>query len=284
MASVFNAKGYDSKFIFGGYGYFDNMGYFFENNGYQVVDRSAIPDEEIDYENIWGVADENLFTLALHEIDRSVAREKPVFAHIMTTSNHRPYTYPEGRIDIPSHTGRDGAVKYTDFALRKFIREASTKPWYNNTVFVIVADHCASSAGKTELPVNKYHIPMIVFAPGRIQPGKQPRLMSQIDIAPTLFGLLHFSYDTRFYGYDINTLPPGEERAFISTYQLLGYFRGDSLVILAPQQDPAVYITGDAHEMVSQAPKSAAHSAIAQEAIAWYQNASHAFKSGAMKN
>lgn len=82
----------------------------------------------------------------------------------MTVSNHRPYTYPEGRINIPSHTGREGAVKYTDYAIGKFIREAKQKPWFSNTLFIIVADHCASSAGKVQLPVDKYHIPMIFTA------------------------------------------------------------------------------------------------------------------------
>ncbi|HPH46182.1 MAG TPA: LTA synthase family protein, partial [Chryseolinea sp.] len=133
MATVFNEKGYESKFIYGGYGYFDNMNYFFSNNGYEVVDRSALNDDEIDYENIWGVADENLFTLASREIEKTVDSHKPSFVHIMTTTNHRPYSYPEGRIDIPSHTGREGAVKYTDYAIGKFIKEARKKDWYANT-------------------------------------------------------------------------------------------------------------------------------------------------------
>ncbi len=94
---------------------------------------------------------------------------KPVFAHIMTTSNHRPFTYPNGRIDIPSHTNREGAVKYTDYAIGKFIKEAKTKPWFKNTLFVIVADHCASSAGKADLPVNKYLIPAFDLFAGKHQ-------------------------------------------------------------------------------------------------------------------
>jgi len=284
MASVFNAKGYESKFIFGGYGYFDNMGYFFANNGYEVIDRNFIPDEEIAYENIWGVADENLFTLAIHEIDKTIAQNKPIFAHVMTTSNHRPYTYPEGRIDIPSHTGRDGAVKYTDYALGKFIREASKKPWYSSTLFIIVADHCASSAGKTDLPVDKYHIPMIVFSPGEVEPGVQDRLMSQIDIAPTILGLLHFSYSSKFFGYDIYNLPEGKERAFISTYQLLGYVTRDSLVILAPKKNAEVFITGKGFETIAKAAVSAGKSPVVTEALSWYQTASHAFKNGDMKD
>src|SRR4029077_14863388 len=95
LGRVFAEKGYETKYIYGGYGYFDNMNYFFANNGYEVADRSRLSDNEIDYENIWGVADENLFTLATREIENTLAKGKPAFAHIMTTSNHRPYTYPE---------------------------------------------------------------------------------------------------------------------------------------------------------------------------------------------
>jgi phosphoglycerol transferase MdoB-like AlkP superfamily enzyme len=184
------------------------MSYFFGNNGYKVVDRDELSAKDIDYENIWGVADENLFTLAEREIEKTLAQNKPIFAQVMTTSNHRPFTYPDGRIDIPSHTGRDGAVKYTDYAIGRFIKACSKKPWFQNTMFVIVADHCASSAGKTELPIEKYHIPLFIYSPGNIEPAKMDRLMSQIDIGPTLLGLLNFSYTSKFFGYDIFKLEP----------------------------------------------------------------------------
>lgn len=278
LGKVFNQKGYESKYIYGGYGYFDNMNYFFSNNGYNVVDRTALDDSEIDYENIWGVADENLFTLAIREIDKSI-KDKPVFAHIMTTSNHRPYTYPEGRIDIPSKTSRQGAVKYTDYAIGKFIKEVKYKPWFQNTVFVIVADHCASSAGKMKLPVNKYHIPMLIYAPGIIEPGIMDRLMSQIDIGPTLLGLLNFSYTSKFYGYDMFKLEAGRERAFISTYQNLGYLKDGHLVILLPQLKVEAFSIADKEKPLVEMPNEI----LVNEAITWYQTSSYAFKHGLMK-
>lgn len=278
LGAVLREKGYESKFIYGGYGYFDNMNSFFASNGYDVVDRTAIDAADIDEENIWGVADENLFELAIKQIDRD-ALKGPVFAHIMTTSNHRPYTYPEGRIDIPSHTGRNGAVKYTDYAIGKFIREASSKPWFDNTLFVIVADHCASSAGKTELPVEKYHIPMLVYSPRHIRPGKMDRLMSQVDVGPTLLGLLNFSYKSKFYGYDLFKLEPGRERAFISTYQKLGYLKDNQLVVLSPRQQwEQVPVTG-----AGIVPTPGLHRLL-NEAITWYESASFAFEHGNMKN
>lgn len=280
LGKVFEEKGYESKFIYGGYGYFDNMGYFFGNNEYDVVDRNQLKDDEIDYENIWGVADENLFTLAGKEIEHTIASGKPVFAHVMTTSNHRPFTYPDGRIDIPSSTGRDGAVKYTDFAIGKFIRACSHKPWFSNTMFIITADHCASSAGKTELPIHKYHIPLLIYSPANIQPARMERLMSQIDLGPTLLGLLNFSYTSKFYGYDIFSLEPGRERAFISTYQSLGYVKNNKLVVLSPQQKLDTYhvsLDGRLQQQEGNDP------ALTREAIAWYQSASYAFSNGLMR-
>jgi phosphoglycerol transferase MdoB-like AlkP superfamily enzyme len=282
LADVFNEKGYESKFIYGGYGYFDNMGYFFENNGYDVVDRSALTNKDIDYENIWGVADENLFTLVLREMDKTVSKGKPIFAHVMTTSNHRPFTYPEGRIDIPSHTSRAGAVKYTDYALKKFILEASKKEWFTNTVFVITADHCASSAGKTELPIEKYHIPMLIFSPDHIALGVEERLMSQIDIGPTILGLLNFSYTSNFFGEDINAIENGSERAFISTYQLLGLLKSDRLVVLSPNREPEEFLIARDHESVNRVNNSLI-SPTKEEAITWYEVASYSFMHGLMK-
>lgn len=280
MGKVFEQKGYQSKFIYGGYGYFDNMGYFFDHNHYEVDDRKKIAKKDIDYENIWGVADENLFTLATREIEKTISTGKPVFAHVMTTSNHRPYTYPDGRIDIPSHTSREGAVKYTDYSIGQFIKKASKKPWFKNTIFVIVADHCASSAGKTDLPVNKYHIPLLIYSPGNIQPAKMDRLMSQIDLGPTILGLLNFSYTSKFFGYDIFKLEPGRERAFISTYQNLGYIRNDTLIVLRPQRLSESFVPNFQDGSVTISPEN---KSLTNEAITWYQTASYQFKHKLMK-
>lgn len=277
LGRVFKDKGYQCEYIYGGYSYFDNMGYFFGHNSYDVVDRSELADEEIAYENVWGVADENLFDLAIKQLDHQTT-QSPVFAHIMTTSNHRPFTYPDGRIDIPSHTNRQGAVKYTDYAIGRFMKSAVHKPWFKNTVFVIVADHCASSAGKTELPIEKYHIPMIIYSPDFVKAGVMKRLMSQIDIGPTLLGMLHFSYKSKFYGYDMFQLEEGRERAFISTYQNLGYLKDHRMVILSPQLKVQSLSLLNDHR-----PETTNDHAVVDEAIAWYQSASYSFKHKLMK-
>jgi len=192
-------KGWKSYWIYGGYGLFDNMNAYFGANEYTVVDRTDADAEglPIHAENIWGIADEDLYSLAFVKLDREHGRGNSFFAHIMTTSNHRPYTFPENRIDLPQKR-REGAVKYSDWAIGDFIRRSAAKPWFDNTLFIITADHTAKAAGKTDLPPSRYHIPMIWYAPGHIAPGVMGLLMSQIDVGPTLLGWLGLSYTGRF--------------------------------------------------------------------------------------
>jgi phosphoglycerol transferase MdoB-like AlkP superfamily enzyme len=200
---------------------------------------------------------------------------------MMTVSNHRPYTYPDGRIDIPSASQSiAGGVKYTDYAINKFLKDAATKPWFNNTLFVIVADHCSKSAGKTDLPVNRYHIPCFIYAPALISPSIEQKLTSQIDLAPTLLGLLNLNYTSRFLGYDIYTLPAGRERAFISTYQDMGYVKDGKLVILSPQQKVEMFTT---NYLTGSATKISSSDSLINEAIAWYQGANFLYKNGGYK-
>ena len=278
LGSVLNNRDYKSWFIYGGYGYFDNMNEFYQKNNYQIFDRTDIPQERIMTETVWGVADEVVFDEALENLDRAYAKGEKTFQTIMTTSNHRPYIYPDGRIDIPSPGGREGAVKYTDWAIGKFIEDARKKPWFNNTVFVIVADHQASSAGNTEVPIKKYHIPLLIYAPELISPGRVDRLMSQIDVPPTLLGLLDFSYTSRFMGYDIMKLEPGRERIFISTYQNIAYAKGNDLVVLEPKKRAVFYqINYQTGEYQQQPPNKQ----LLKEAIGWYQGASMLYKNGA---
>jgi len=241
MGQLFKERGYELKFIYGGYGYFDNMNYFFENNGYQIVDRSDIPDDEVTFSNAWGVCDQDLFARVLREADKSYAAGKPFLNLAMTTSNHRPFTYPEGVVDIPSGKGREGAVKYCDYAIGELIRKASNKPWFSNTLIVIMADHCAGSAGQTELPFMEYKIPLIIYNPALITPQKNDKLSSQIDVAPTLLGLLNWNYESKFFGKDILKMKTEDERAFIANYQKLGYIKNNRLTILSPQQKVTSY-------------------------------------------
>lgn len=284
LGSVFRAKGYSTTFLYGGYAYFDNMAYFFGHNGYEVIDRASVPAAEVTFANAWGAADEDLLRWTMQEADEKAATGKPFHFFVMTTSNHRPYTYPEGRIDLPSKiSGRSGAVKYTDYAIGAFLAEAAKKSWYRNTIFVVVADHCASSAGKTALPIERYHIPLMIFAPGgQIDSGHVATLTSQVDYAPTLLSLLGFTYSSRFFGWDVTRLPPEQGRALIGNYQRLGLLLADRrFAILEPPQRQSTWIHDPATSSLQ--PMAATDAELVAETVAYYQSASHLFTHHAQK-
>lgn len=272
---ILNSKGYESKYIYAGYGYFDNMNAFYSGNGFKVVDRADFAKEEITFANIWGVCDEDLFRKAIREASASHAKGKPFFSMVMTTSNHRPYTYPEGRIDIPSKTGRDGGVKYADHSIGRLIAEASKEPWFKDTIFVIVADHCASSAGKNDIPIKRYEIPMLVYAPQHIKPARFDRLTSQIDIAPTILGMLNISYDTDFLGRDVLKDTTATPRAFVSTYQKIGYLTENQMIVLGPRKYAVQHNADRQSGALKQQPLD---EQLLADALAYYQGGNILYK------
>ena len=279
-------QNFETMFIYGGYGVFDNMNNYFKANDYKVVDRTDFDAKSIQTENVWGVDDESLFNNSIKLFDQltqaSDKAQKPFFAHIMTTSNHRPFTFPEGKIDLPQGH-REGAVKYTDYALGKLIENAKSKPWFKDTLFVIVADHCSSAAGKTKLPVDRYHIPLFFYAPDILPAGHYGRVASQIDIVPTLLDVLGMKGAEHFYGQsmfaaEFDKLP---ERAFISNYQELGYYTKDILTVLSPKQKTEAFKVD--RNTLESVPTSIDETLL-NEAIAYYQTANRDFKSGALKH
>ncbi|VXC55157.1 LTA synthase family protein [Pseudomonas sp. 8O] len=279
LGQQLSAKGYDSVFIYGGRGYFDNMNAFFGGNGYRIVDQSSVADTDMSFQNAWGMADEDLYRQAMKVADADHASGKRFFLQLMTTSNHRPYTYPDGRIDIKSGDGREGAVKYTDYAIGQLLAEARSKPWFDDTLFVIVADHTAGSAGREDLPVANYHIPLFIYAPRYIEPGEYAEVASQIDVAPTLLGLLNLDYISTFFGRNLLRAEHAPRRALLGNYQHLGLFDGQNLAILSPRRgmrrhDDAL---GLSHES-----RSDGSDPLLRRDIAYYQGASHAFSKGLM--
>jgi len=227
-------KGYDVLYFYGGNSYFDNMETFFGGNGYEIVDQKQYAPDEITFQNIWGVADEDAYAKAIRTLGERARQGRRFFAHIMSVSNHRPFTYPAGRIPIPNDAkSRAGGVMYSDYALGEFLDAARREPWFDDTVFVITADHCASSAGKTEIPLDKYHIPALIYAPAFVERGAVAKTASQIDLMPTLFALLGMDYESWFYGRDI-LADDFRERAFVATYQDLGYLEDGRFTVLSP--------------------------------------------------
>ncbi len=279
LGNIMRSKGYQSTFLYGGRSYFDNMNQFFSKNGYDVVDQSDIPDDEIKFENIWGVSDEDLYEETLKQADIAVKKNQPFFFHLMTTSNHRPYTYPDNKIDIPSGDGRSGAVKYTDFAIKRFINWAKSKPWFDDTIFVILADHCSGSAGRENLPIKKYHIPLWIYSPKHIKPQIISKRAGQIDIAPTLLGLLNMDYDSWFFGQDILLNNDKKPQALIANYQYLGLYQDQTLTLLKPKKQIEQYdqINTKSKQTIKYHSKNIDKDKV-EETISYYQSAAYILK------
>ena len=294
IGEIFKQKGYIRNFFYGGDGYFDNMNSFFGGNGFNIIDRGRgflmdenitttrtnIEDDEVTFENAWGIADEDIYNKLIKAADEAHKSGKPFFDFVMTTSNHRPYTYPEGKIDIPSGSGRNGAVKYTDFAIGEFLKNAQQKPWYKNTVIIIMADHCASSAGRQELDVKNYHIPGLMLNLPNTAPQKVTQMSSQIDIFPTLFSILNWNYNSNLYGTDILKMKVEEERAFIGTYRKLGLLKGDKVLVLADQKTSNFYEWKRETNVLT--PLSVDENFL-KESISNYQTADYLFSNGGLK-
>ena len=155
-----------------------------------------------------------------------------------------------------------------------------TKPWFDDTLFVFVADHCAAVAGKTALPVAGYRIPLIFWAPKLVQPAVYEPVASQIDLPPTLLDVLRVDGDDHFFGRSVMERPVGPARAFISNYQSLGYYRDNRLVVLSPGRRIDMYAVDP---RTFESTRTAPEQRLVDEAIAYYQTASRAFRQGALK-
>ncbi|MFC2109377.1 LTA synthase family protein [Bacteroidota bacterium] len=294
IGNIFKEKGYTRTFFYGGDGYFDNMNSYFGNNGFDVVDRRKehrldkqfptqrinINDDEVTFENAWGVCDEDIYNKLLKVADEQYKSGKPFFNFVMNNSNHQPYTYPNGLIDIPSGTSREGAVKYADLALKKFFETAKKKPWFKNTVFVVMSDHCAYSAGRTEINVKSYHIPAMILNLPNQENTEVDKLCSQMDVFPTLFGYLNWTYISNSYGQDIRKATKENERAFVANYRRLGLLKKDKLIVLNSEASGTEFLWHQKENTLQEVNRDPL---LYHELISYYQTAYDLYKNGGLQ-
>lgn len=273
LGHTFSTNGYDPVFLYGGNGFFDNMNSFFEGNGFRTVDQTDFADNEVTFSNAWGVCDEDMFGKAMKLMDEPSAKPKLLF--MLTTSNHRPFTYPNGRIDIPSGTGRDGAVKYTDFAIGQFLDKAQKKSWAKDTIFIVVADHSTEGRGRFALEMADFHIPMWITSP-MLKPKRMNKLVSQIDLLPSLVHLLGLKDNSPFFGKSFFDEKNTEERAFIGNYQFVGYYKDKVLTTLGPNRNVRAFT----YDPATRKQKDFSPTPSADEAISYYQYASDLLDGG----
>lgn len=277
---VMTQLGYESSFLYGGYAYFDNMAHYFSTNGFAVSDRTEI-DNPV-FANIWGVSDQDLFDHALDYYDRSYDRQSrtggaPFFSLIMTTSNHKPFTFPAGVPGVPEEGGgRLAGIRYADWALGRFLEDAESHPWFEDTLFVVVGDHGARVYGAAQIPLHTYTVPILFYAPERLPAARVDVLTSQIDIAPTLLGLLGVSYEAPFFGQNVLALPPDTDRTLLFNHNHdVALLRGDEMVVLGLHRAVDSYRVADNGRDMTPIETNPE---LADLAIAYYQTAYDLFE------
>ncbi|HEU0225559.1 MAG TPA: LTA synthase family protein [Steroidobacteraceae bacterium] len=274
--AVMRSLGYHTSFLYGGYGYFDNMNAFYEGNGFEIQDRRAI--QAVRFENIWGVADEDLFDHALGHFDRLHGEGKPFFSIVMTTSNHKPFTFRQGleQYGIPAEGGgRPAGVRYADYALGQFLRAAESHPWFEDTVFVFAADHGARVYGREQIPLKTYEIPLMIYAPKRIRPRRVETLMTQIDVAPTVLGLLGLPYEAPFFGQDVLHAPADGRVAFFNHNHDVAVYREGEIVVFGLKKSVHTYRYDEATDSYRPAP---ADPELERLGLAYFQTAYELFE------
>ncbi|MBM3571258.1 MAG: LTA synthase family protein [Alphaproteobacteria bacterium] len=204
--------GYRSAFLYGGRALFDNMGYYWSTIGFDAVwEQKDIA--EPGFTTAWGVADEYLYADALKRLDQQARADQPFFLAMLTVSNHRPYTYPTGRIDKdPTRKRRENAATYADWAFGDFIKQARNRPWFDDTVFIFVGDHGPKVNGAAQVPIEGFRVPLLFYSPKHVAPARLDTVGSTMDMGPTLMGLLGLSFDSPFFGIDLRRVPPGQGR------------------------------------------------------------------------
>lgn len=227
--------GYHSRFLYGGEAHFDNMKGFFLGNGFrEVIDGPQFKDPA--FLGTWGYCDDDMFNQLDRLLQEDATRSEPVLTLAFSVSNHSPWEYPEGRIQTTGNPATvDNTVRYADHALGQFFETAKTRDYWNNTVFVVVADHDSRVFGAELIPLKHFHIPAVILG-GTVAPRRDDRLISQIDLAPTLLSLAGAACEHPMIGQDLTRQTP--DRAIMQYGDRYGYLQGERLTVLEPHLDP----------------------------------------------
>ena len=219
-------------------GQFDNVeGFLIDNDFDRVISQKNYPSKEV--KTTLGVPDDYLFRFAMPLLDELASDESPFLSVFMTSSDHGPYYIPE-YFTPKSDDIEQGITEYADWSLRQFISQASTKPWFDNTVFVFISDHGVPLRAVYDISLDYHHTPLLYYSPNIIKSDTVvSALASQIDTYPTLMGLLNLPYVNNTLGIDLLT----QSRPFtiINDDDKIGVLNNEFLLIMKPGEDSKLY-------------------------------------------
>lgn len=246
ISSIYKRLGYKTSFIYGGESHFDSMRSYFLNNGVEeIIELKDYKDPE--FVASWGVSDEDLFKKANEKFVKLSNNNQPFCSVVFSSSFHDPFDIPQGKVNIDGVKTDDPrrltAAKYADYALGKFFEQAKKEDYYKNTVFLVIADHDSRVRGIGAFPLTNYSIPALIISPD-ITPRVDKRIVSQIDMLPTLLSLTGVSGEFPLSGEDL-TRDDIIERAPVSYNELFGYVKGDKFTLLVPGTAPIFFKIGE---------------------------------------
>lgn len=231
LADLLRRHGYTSQFMYGGEAHFDNMRSFFLGNGFnRVIDRKSFDSPA--FVGSWGASDEDMF----NELDKVLRQQgdTPTFTMAFSVSNHSPWEYPVGRITPAGDPATvENTVRYVDWAMGEFFAKARQAHYWKDTVFLVIADHDSRVHGASLIPVTHFHIPALILG-ADVQPRRDPRVVSQIDMAPTLLSIMGVDNENPMLGADLTQRNP--DRAIMQYGDTFGYLKGNSLVVYEPEK------------------------------------------------
>jgi phosphoglycerol transferase MdoB-like AlkP superfamily enzyme len=243
IADLLKKNGYHTQFIYGGESHFDNMKSFFLGNGFDDMQDFGTFKKPV-FVGSWGASDEDLYIKAHNQFSYLNDQEKPFFSLVFTSSNHTPFDYPDGRIELynePKET-RENAAKYSDYALGEFFKKAKKSSYWSDTIFLIVADHDSRAYGDQLVPIKHFHIPAVIVGSG-INHREDSRLASQIDLPQTLLSLIGIDSENPMIGHDLTQEIKKEKlRAMMQFYKNFAWMDiENNVVILQPEKSPLTF-------------------------------------------
>lgn len=204
LSTILKTKGYSTTYFTTHDDQFDNVGGFLKLNDFEtIVSQKDYPSEKV--KSTLGVPDHDMFEFAIPQLNEKHKSGKPFFAAFMTASDHGPYVLPTGIPFKPRHKEiRKSIVEYADWSIHHFLELASNQPWFDNTLFVFIADHGQFiGTSSYDVPLSFTHVPFIIHSPKNLKPAVLGGLGGQIDVGPTLLGILGMGCVNNSLGIDL---------------------------------------------------------------------------------
>ncbi|OFX16523.1 MAG: hypothetical protein A2033_05550 [Bacteroidetes bacterium GWA2_31_9] len=228
LANILKKENYYNIFFINHDEQFDNIGGFLSANGFnKIVSEKDYNSEDV--KGTMGVPDHIMFKYAVNELNKVAENNNKFLSVFMTASNHKPYVLPKDIDFKPKSSNIESQmIEYSDWAISEFFKNAKSQKWFDETIFVLMGDHGNSNDGTYEIPMSYVNCPLI-FYNLKNEPSVNTMPASQMDIAPSILGLLGISYSNNTMGIDL--FNENRKYSYFSNEEFIGCIDNEFLFI-----------------------------------------------------